>query len=45
MVYKLGKLIGKGSDGVVYELIEDSVSDKVIKFIQGEIFWKKNYIE
>ena len=23
MVYKLGKLIGKGSDGVVYELIGD----------------------
>ena len=21
MVYKLGKLIGKGSDGVVYELV------------------------
>jgi serine/threonine protein kinase len=45
MVYKLGKLIGKGSDGVVYELIENSVSDKVIKFIQGDIFGIKNYIE
>ena len=36
MVYKLGKLIGKGSDGVVYELISETGKDRVIKFIQSE---------
>ena len=46
MVYKLGRIIGKGSDGVVYELLEnDKNINKVIKFIQGEIFGIKNYIE
>ena len=45
MVYKLGKLIGKGSDGVVYELISGSGKNRVIKFIQGELFGIKNYLE
>ncbi len=46
MVYKLGRIIGKGSDGVIYELLEnDKNINKVIKFIQGEIFGIKNYIE
>lgn len=45
MVYKLGKLIGKGSDGVVYELLGESGGNNVIKFIQGDSFGIKNYIE
>ncbi len=46
MVYKLGRIIGKGSDGVIYELLEnDKNINKVIKFIQGEIYGIKNYIE
>jgi len=45
MVYKLGKLIGKGSDGVVYELLGDEGGNRVIKFIQGDSFGIKNYIE
>lgn len=45
MVYKLGKLIGKGSDGLVYELIIDNKCDDVIKFIQGDIYGIKNYME
>lgn len=45
MVYKLGRIIGRGSDGVVYELLTESSDDKVIKFIQGETFGIKNYIE
>ena len=45
MVYKLGKLIGKGSDGVVYELLGDEGGKNVIKFIQGDSFGIKNYIE
>ena len=45
MVYKLGKLIGKGSDGIVYELIVDDKCDDVIKFIQGDIYGIKNYME
>lgn len=45
MVYKLGKLIGKGSDGVVYELLGDNDSKNVIKFIQGDTLGIKNYIE
>ena len=44
MVYTLGKIIGRGSDGVVYELKEDEKNNKVIKFIQGENFGIKNYI-
>jgi len=46
MVYKLGRIIGKGSDGVIYELLEnDKDINKVIKFIQGEIYGIKNYLE
>ena len=45
MVYKLGKLIGKGSDGVVYELISETGKNRVIKFIQSETFGIKNYLE
>ena len=45
MVYKLGKKIGEGSDGTVFELFDNTRSEKVIKFIQGENFGIKNYIE
>jgi len=46
MVYKLGKVIGKGSDGIIYELLEENINiNKVIKFIQGEIYGIKNYLE
>lgn len=46
MVYKLGKIVGKGSDGIIYELLENDKSvNKVIKFIQGEIYGIKNYLE
>lgn len=46
MVYKLGRIIGKGSDGIIYELLEnDKDINKVIKFIQGEIYGIKNYVE
>lgn len=38
-------MIGKGSDGVVYELMIDNKCDDVIKFIQGDIYGIKNYIE
>lgn len=45
MVYKLGKILGKGSDGIVYELLDGENNNKVIKFIQGGDFGIKNYIE
>ena len=45
MVYKLGRILGKGSDGIVYELLDGEDNDKVIKFIQGGDFGIKNYIE
>lgn len=45
MVYQLGKKIGEGSDGSVFELFDNTKSEKVIKFIQGENFGIKNYIE
>ena len=46
MVYTLGKKIGQGGDGAVFELIEEGKEcDTVIKFIQGENFGIKNYIE
>lgn len=45
MVYRLGDIIGRGSDGVVYELIEGDNKDKIIKFIQGENYGIKNYLE
>ena len=45
MIYNLGKLIGRGSDGVVYELMVEDRCKDVIKFIQGDIYGIKNYIE
>jgi serine/threonine protein kinase len=45
MVYKLGRILGKGSDGIVYELLDGENNDKVIKFMQGGDFGIKNYIE
>ena len=40
---KLGKIIGKGSDGEVYEIENDK--DKVIKYIQCSNYGIKNYLE
>ena len=46
MVYQLGKIIGKGSDGVVYELLGDDKDERrAIKFIQGEQYGFKNYLD
>lgn len=45
MVYKLGRILGKGSDGIVYELLDGDDNNKVIKFIHGGDFGIKNYIE
>lgn len=45
MVYKLGDIVGRGSDGIVYELLEDNKKDKIIKFIQGDDFGIRNYLE
>ena len=48
MVYKLGKILGKGSDGTVYELLgenDENRENNVIKFIQGDEIGIKNYIE
>jgi len=45
MVYQLGKIIGKGSDGVVYELLGEETDRKAIKFIQGEQYGFKNYLD
>lgn len=46
MEYTLGPLIGKGSDGEVYELLDkENISKKVIKFIQPSIFGIRNYLE
>ena len=39
---KLGKLLGKGSDGEVYEILDD---DKVVKYIQPKICGIENYLE
>ena len=45
MIYNLGKIIGEGSDGIVYELMTENNCNNVIKFIQGDIYGIKNYIE
>lgn len=46
MKYKLGSLIGKGSDGEIYELLDkENISKKVIKFIQPTINGIRNYLE
>ena len=39
----LGKLLGKGSDGEIYELLKDS--DHVVKYIQPKICGIENYLE
>jgi len=41
-MYKVGKMLGKGSDGEVYELIND---DNVVKYIQPKICGIENYLE
>lgn len=44
--YNLGNMIGKGSDGEVYELLEDGyINNKVIKFIQPKINKDNKYLE
>jgi serine/threonine protein kinase len=44
--YILGNMIGKGSDGEVYELLEDGyINNKVIKFIQPRINQGNKYLE
>ena len=40
---KLGKIIGKGSDGEVYEIENDK--NKVVKYIQCSNYGIKNYLE
>jgi len=46
MNYSLGNMIGKGSDGEVYELInKEGIRDKVIKFIQPTFCGIRNYLE
>lgn len=46
MNYKLGNIIGKGSDGEVYELIDtNNIRNKVIKFIQPNVCGIRNYLE
>ena len=46
MKYELGNIIGSGSFGSVYELIEDNKkSCKVIKFVQPTSLGIENYIE
>ena len=40
---RLGKIIGKGSDGEVYEIENDK--DKVVKYIQCSNYGIKNYLE
>ena len=46
MNYSLGNLVGKGSDGEVYELIDtNNVRNKVIKFIQPTMYGIRNYLE
>lgn len=39
---KLGKLLGKGSDGEVYEILNEN---KVVKYIQCSNYGIKNYLE
>ena len=39
----LGKMLGKGSDGEIYELIDDN--NKVVKYIQPKICGIENYLE
>lgn len=40
---KLGKLLGKGSDGEVYEILDND--DRVVKYIQPKICGIENYLE
>ena len=40
---KLGKMLGKGSDGEVYEILDDK--DNVVKYIQPKICGIENYLE
>lgn len=40
---KLGKLLGKGSDGEVYEILDDN--NNVVKYIQPKICGIENYLE
>ena len=46
MNYRLGEMIGKGSDGEVYELIDSiNIRNKVVKFIQPAFYGIRNYLE
>ena len=45
MKYVLGPLIGKGSDGEVYDLIDKDDKERTIKFIQPTDYGFENYIE
>lgn len=45
MKYLLGPLIGKGSDGEVYDLIDKSDRKRIIKFVQPTDYGVENYIE
>jgi serine/threonine protein kinase len=45
MKYLLGSLIGKGSDGEVYNLIDESKKERIIKFVQPTEYGFENYIE
>lgn len=40
---KLGKMLGKGSDGEVYEILDEN--DYVVKYIQPKICGVENYLE
>lgn len=45
MRYILGSLIGKGSDGEVYNLVDDSDKERIVKFVQPTDYGFENYIE
>jgi len=45
MKYLLGSLIGKGSDGEVYNLIDKNEKERIIKFVQPTDYGVENYIE
>lgn len=45
MKYTLGELIGKGSDGEVYNLVDKDQKERIIKFIQPTDYGIENYIE
>ena len=46
-MFELGSLLGKGSDGTVYELLSpnDDKSKYVVKYIQPKVYGIENYLE